>query len=191
MYKIITILIAVVITGNIYSQEPIKPSFRFGGPISTLSYNTHGATLAFGGWGTFIEKKDFTIGIFGQVGTSIISKKSELLSYEDYDLKNRFTGFWFGYNQSFKNYSRFYISYYTKVGFGQVYLDNPTINSTIYDRSILISPAIEPVLQITPFMQIGLGVFYDFMTGVELLSYSSKDFNAIGLNLSIRFVVGD
>lgn len=178
----------IIIISISNAQDKKVFSGKYGGPFSTLTYNKHGLSLTFGGAGVFYYKNNFTAGIFGQVMTSIIEKKSERIQYEDYNLKSRFTGVILGYFQEIENKPKFYISYYTKIGFGKAYLDNSSSTKTIYDSAILISPHIEPVFTVSSFLKIGVGIFYDIYTGVSFLDYSNKDFNAIGLNINFRFV---
>lgn len=185
--KLIYILLLISVnTLNAQTTEPYDG--KYGGPFFAFTHNKLGSSLSFGGGGTFIIRKDFYIGIFGQSMSSIIEKKTKLPNYQDFDIKSRFTGTFIGYFQEFKNTNRFYIYYYSKIGFGQVYIDNPNTNSTIYDSSILFSPHIEPVISVTSFLKIGVGIFYDIYTGVKLLDYRNSDFNSFGFNLNIRFV---
>jgi len=170
-----------------FSQEIKLPNGKFGGPFSTISYNKHGSAITFGGGGTFIVKNNSYIGIFGQVMSDIIPRESSIEKYKDFNMKSRFTGFWFGYIKTFNNSPKFYIVTYTKIGFGNVNIDNPNNSIKYYDNSILISPQIEAIYKLSSFLEIGLGFFYDFFTGVSLLSYNNSDFNSIGINLSFRF----
>ena len=185
MYKLL-ILIFSIITLSSFGQQNDK-SGHFGGPISTITTNKLGTSISFGGWGTFIMKGDFQAGIYGQISTSIISKSPEHIDYSHYQIKNRFTGFWLGYYQSFEAHPNIHLSYFSKFGFGSVFIDDIKTSTTIYDKSFSITPSIESVFKIFPFMHIGLGVFYEIHTGVNLLEYSSKDYNTMGLSISFRF----
>lgn len=186
MRKYFAIVLMVLFFNSANSQESKNKSDNFGGPLVLLSHSNNGNTLSFGGWGTFIVKNRFQAGIYGVVGTAMISKPSMIKGYESYEIKSRFTGFWLGYYQKFDKYPNFHISYYSRVGFGSVYLDDES-NTTVYDKAMQFSPTIEPVFRLNRFLCIGLGIYYDIHTGIDFLQYSNSNFNAIGLNLSIRF----
>ena len=85
-----------------------------------------------------------------------------------------------------KNF-RFNMAYYFKFGFGSVFLENSTSNLQHFDKSMLIIPHIEPIFRITSFFKIGLGIFYEIHSGVNLVSLKNQDYNALGMNVSFRF----
>jgi len=190
MYKLAILLLISTIISTSFAQQNDK-SGHFGGPISTITHNKLGTSLSFGGWGTFIMKGDFHAGIYGQISTSIISKKPALPGYKHYEIKNRFTGFWLGYYQALQSHPRIHFSYFSKFGFGNVFLDDLHTHSTIYDKAFVITPSLEAIFEILPFMHIGIGAFYEIYTGVNLLEYSNKDFSTMGLSISIRFCSKD
>ncbi len=187
MYKKYIIIIILAISYQIANAQSMDKSGKFGGPISTITKSNLGSSVSFGGWGTFMMRGNFHTGIYGQVSTSIISKKSKHPHYLNYEVKNRFTGLWLGYYQSFDKTDKVHISYFTKLGFGNVYLDNEANTTTKYDKAICITPSIEGVFKVTSFMHIGLGVFYEIYNGVDFLNYTNRDFNAFGASISIRF----
>lgn len=183
-YLLIILMIALWVSSN--AQQNDK-SGHFGGPISTFASSKLGNSISFGGWGTFMMHGNFHTGIYGQISTSIISKKPDIAQVSDYEIKNRFTGLWLGYYQSFENHKNIHISYFTKIGFGSVFIDDIANSTTIYDKALCITPSIEAIYKITPFMHIGIGTFYEIYSGVSFLNYSNSDFNAWGLSCSIRF----
>ncbi len=186
MNKVIFFALFLLISLYVFPQQNDK-SGHFGGPISTFASSKLGNSISFGGWGTFVMKANFHTGIYGQISTSIISKKSSIPMYNDYEIKNRFTGLWFGYYHSLKNTQKIHFSYFTKVGFGSVFLDNIKETTTIYDKAICITPSAEAIIKITSFMHLGIGAFYEIYSGVDFLEYKNSDFNAWGLSCSIRF----
>lgn len=187
MYKKYIIIIFLSILYQFANAQLIDKSGKFGGPISTIAKSNLGTSVSFGGWGTFIMRGNFHTGIYGQVSTSIISKKSLHHNYLDYEVKNRFTGLWIGFYQCFEKTDKVHISYFTKLGFGNVNLDDETNSITKYDKAICITPSIEGIFKVTSFMHIGLGVFYEIYNGIDFLNYTNSDFNAIGASISIRF----
>ncbi len=190
MTKYLTTIVLLVfyIVGS--AQQNDK-SGHFGGPISTFASSKLGNSISFGGWGTFMMRGDFHTGIYGQISTSIISKTPDIPQVSDYEIKNRFTGLWLGYYQSFEKYHSFHISYFTKIGFGSVFIDDIKNSTTIYDKALTITPSVEAIFKITSFMHIGLGGFYEIYSGVSFLNYTNRDFNAWGLSCSIRFCPKD
>ena len=190
----ITIYLLLILFVNIsYAQQEktkytgFKPAGGFGGTFADFSVNKLGNSLAFGGGGSFLFKNGIFLGAFGQGSTTLVVRKSKLNGYEHFDLKTRFTGFWVGYLQRFEKTPKFNLSYYGKVGFGRVSLDNPIDKSSIYENAKLFSLHVEPILQVTSFLQIGIGVFYDIYAGKDFKGYKSSDFNALGATFSLRF----
>jgi len=193
MKKIIILFVALLLVASMYSQNDkkrytgFKPAGGFGGTFSDFTINKLGKSLAFGGGGSFLFRNGIFLGAFGQGTTTLLKRKSKIVGYQEFDLKTRFTGFWVGYLQKFNKKPKFNISYYTKVGFGRVSLDNTRTKETIYSGVKLISPHVEPIFQVTSFLQIGVGVFYDIYLGDDFVSYKASDLNAYGMNLSLRF----
>jgi len=159
---------------------------KFGGPFSTLSYNKHGFSLSAGGGGTFFIKDNFYIGIFGQ-GTTDAFKRFGEKDHDDYLLKSRQTGFWLGYNHKLKNLPNISSSIYNKVGFGQVQLNSSEESKNYYDKTIVLTPNIELAYRFTSFFELGIAVYYEFYTGVNLFSYSANDFNSVGASILFKF----
>jgi len=171
-----------------FAQDANKYNGKYGGPFISYSQSKLGNTFVIGGGGIFLVNKSVFFGIFGQTSGVFLPIKSKLVNYTNYDVKSRYTGFFVGYFQSFKNADKFYLSYYSKVGFGQVYVDDKENNYTFYDSSILIEPNIEAVYSVTRFFKIGVGAFYSIYTGVDLLEYKNTDFNSYGLSINFRFL---
>ncbi|MCK5847443.1 MAG: hypothetical protein KAG84_08385 [Bacteroidales bacterium] len=187
MSRIIPFILVIILVSKVGFAQQNDKSGHFGGPISTITSNKLGNSISFGGWGTFMMRGNFNIGIYGQISTSIISKKPDIPQVSNYEIKNRFTGLWFGYYQSIERFPKIHIAYFNKIGFGSVYIDDIANSTTIYDKALTITPSIETIFGITPWMHIGIGVFYEVYSGVSFLNYSNNDFNTIGASLSIRF----
>ena len=178
----------VFLSENLIAQDSKCYSGEYGGPFVSLSKNKLGSSLAVGGGGVFIIKKNKFVGIFGQTTSSALAKESNIKGFESYNLKSRYTGLFMGYFQNLEKFNKLYLSYYTNIGFGRVYLENSSTQELNYDGSILFSPHIELIIDITSFFKIGIGGFYDIYTGVNLLSYKNTDFNTAGIIINFRFV---
>lgn len=163
------------------AQDP-----RFGGPFTTLSFNKYGPSIAVGGGGTFLVKNNYYIGVFGQ-GTSDAFIREGNNGYEDFSLKSRQTGFWFGYNHRFKKIPYLSTSIYNKVGFGQVQLNNEENSMNYYDKTIVLTPNVEMSFAITSFFEIGIALYYEIFTEVDLFHYTEKDFNSYGASVLFKF----
>jgi len=184
----ILFLVVYFALNTLFAQELEKYNGKYGGPFISFGKTKFGNTFTIGGGGIFVMKKSFFLGIFGQTSGVFLPVKSEKFDYTDYNMKSRYTGFFIGYFQSFKKSNKFYLSYYSKFGFGQVYLDNKSTSKTIYDSTFLIEPNIELVYSVARFFKIGVGAFYDIHTGVNLLDYKNSDFNSYGISINFRFV---
>jgi hypothetical protein len=176
------LIVHICIFFSIYGQDA-----KFGGPYSTTSYNKHGLSLSAGGGGTFYIIKNFYIGIFGQGTTDAFKRNGS----KGYLLKSRQTGFWIGYKNEFKNFNKLSMSFYNKVGFGQVQLNNPQESITFYDKSIIFTPNVEFAYRFSKSFEIGLAIYYEIFTNVSLFQYSSSDFNSIGASLLFKFKKSD
>lgn len=182
MKEIVLIVSFLVLFESLSSGQDAK----FGGPFTTISFNKQGASVSAGGGGTFFVKNRYYIGIFGQ-GTTDAIKRYGGKGHENLLLKSRQTGFWLGYKHNFDKVSRIGISAYNKVGFGQVYLNNPDESINYYDKSIVFTPNVELLFRITNFFEVGLAVYYEFFTGVDLIGYSKNDFNSFGGSILLKF----
>lgn len=158
---------------------------KFGGPFTALSYNKHGYSLSVGGGGSFITIDNFFIGIYGQVTTDAFERTGEQ-GFEDFLLKSRQTGFWFGFIHKFKNTPRLSTSLYQKVGFGQVLLNKASHSLNYYDRTIVLTPNLELSYQLTSFFEMGISIYYEIYTCVDLFHYRNSDFNSIGFSVLFK-----
>ena len=182
MKKIIVFISLSIFFTNLTSAQDAK----FGGPFATLSFNKYGPSLSAGGGGTFLTHNNFYIGIFGQ-GTTNAFKREVAKDGENYLLKSKQTGFWFGYKHKTKLNPKLSFSIYNKVGFGSVSMDNIEKSIKFYDATIVFTPNLELAYKFTSFFELGLATYYDFFTRVNMNNYSNKDFNSVGLSLLFKF----
>ena len=184
--KIIILLLFEILFSVKANAQEASSEVKFGGPFTSISYNKHGASLSVGGGGTFIEKNNFFIGIFGQ-GTTSAYKRTILKDTETLLLESKQTGVWLGYKHRFSAKPKWSFSVYNKIGFGKAILDNPEKSLNYYDSIIVYTPNIELGYKVFSFLEIGLATYYEAFTKIDFYTYTNADFNSYGTSLLFKF----
>lgn len=184
LLKLCMLLCIFALSAQENSVKRIDP--KFGGPMTTLSFNQHGPYLSIGGGGTFITSGQFYAGVFGQAAWAFLEREVDF-NGEELIMQSRQTGFWVGYKFQIPASERFSFSIYNKTGFGKVLWEDEADKLQYYNSTFIFTPNLEISFRVTDFFELGLAGFYEFFTRVDLNGYGNKDLNSPGIGLLFKF----
>jgi len=195
MKKIVLIFVAFCISFSSFSQDDFQTIFGgdvsisgFGGPfMSFTSLNGDFAHMMGGGGGVLISKRMF-LGGFGLGNTTqhTFDYTNPITGAEtsEMDLEFDYGGLYFGY--IFAPNKPIHPAIYLQTGWGDVSL-NENNQRRINDNVFVLNPSLELEINMTRFFRMGIGVNYQYVSGVNLNGLGNEDFSYPGGFLSFKF----
>ena len=193
MKRTILILIGIVCACACFAQsrpqvligDRIEAISGFGGPMFQFTVVDKKVAVMTGGGGAVIFNNMM---YFGGYGMSLATDLERTRNGEEYDIDYNHGGFMLGY--IFDPNSIFHLGLSTKLGWGDIRIDNKDANSlesTDYDNIFVFGPQLEGEINVTQWFKLNGAIGYNGVIGVSNDIYKPIDFNRPQVSLSLLF----
>lgn len=194
MKKAILSISIIMISLSSFSQDDFQTIFGnevsisgFGGPFMSFTSMNDEFAHMMGGGGGVILSKTFFFGGFGMGSTTMhyfdYTNPNTNAVFTDMELDLGYGGLYFGYIIAPNR--PIHPAVYLQTGWGEVSLGDD--QNKISDNVFVLNPSLQLEMNMTSFFRIGVGVNYQYVSGVNINGLEDEDFSYPGAFLSFKF----